>query len=179
MENRSRFLREVLKEVKKRVGEDYPVLIKLSCHDFIEGGFTIDEAVVVAKMLEDEGIDGIEVSGGSPALKDMTPVRKGIDSKDKEGYHRELARRIKKEVNVPVILVGGLRSPDLMEEIITSGDADLLSLARPLIREPDLINRWAMGNLTKAKCISCNGCFTPGIKEGGIYCVAEKKKNVS
>jgi len=68
-----------------------------------------------------------------------------------------------------------LRSPKLLEEILRSGDADFLSMSRPFIREPGLVNRWESGDTGRATCISCNGCFLPGLMEGGIYCVVEKK----
>jgi 2,4-dienoyl-CoA reductase-like NADH-dependent reductase (Old Yellow Enzyme family) len=175
LENRARFLKEVVAEVRSKVGDDYPVFIKLNCDDFLDGGFTIDEAVEVAKMLEEWGIDAIEVSGGSPASKDTSPARTKIDSSEKEAYHKELSKRINQVVNIPVAVVGGIRSFEIATEIINNGFADAVSFSRPLIREPHLIKRWKESDRTKAKCISCNGCFLPGIKEGGIYCVVEKE----
>jgi 2,4-dienoyl-CoA reductase-like NADH-dependent reductase (Old Yellow Enzyme family) len=62
-----------------------------------------------------------------------------------------------------------------VEEIFDAGDADFFSMARPLIREPDLVRRWASGDRSKAACISCNGCFSTGLKEGGIHCVHRKR----
>ncbi|RMG60890.1 MAG: NADH:flavin oxidoreductase [Deltaproteobacteria bacterium] len=177
LENRARFLLEVVSAVRDAVGTDYPVFIKLNGHDFLDGGFTIDEAVVVAKWLEEAGVDAIEVSGGSAASKEFTPARKGINSREKEGYHRDLARRVKEAVSIPVLVVGGFRSFDVMEETVRSGDADFISLSRPLIREPHLVSRFREGARERATCISCSGCFLPGIKEGGIYCVVEAKSS--
>jgi 2,4-dienoyl-CoA reductase-like NADH-dependent reductase (Old Yellow Enzyme family) len=63
----------------------------------------------------------------------------------------------------------------VLEEILQAGDADFFSMSRPLIREPGLVKRWSSGDRSTARCISCNGCFIPGFKEGGIYCVVERK----
>ena len=71
--------------------------------------------------------------------------------------------------------VGGFRSYDIIQQAIKEHNMDFISMARPLIREPALASRWKQGDHSPAKCISCNKCFLPGIKEGGIYCVVEKK----
>jgi 2,4-dienoyl-CoA reductase-like NADH-dependent reductase (Old Yellow Enzyme family) len=176
LRNRGRFLSEVLHDVRLAVGNDYPVWIKLNGDDFLPGGFTLEEARQVAGTLEREGIDAIEVSGGTAASGERTPARTRIDSPEKEAYHRTLARGIKEQVRIPVGVVGGLRSPATLEDILLAGDADFFSMARPLIREPGLVNRWSSGDRSKARCISCNGCFLPGMKEGGIYCVVERKR---
>jgi len=175
LRNRSRFLSEVLLAVRAAVGEEYPVWIKLNGEDFLPGGFSLEEACQVARILEEEGIDAIEVSGGTAASREKTPARTRIDAPEKEAYHRALSREIKGRVGIPVGLVGGLRSPAVLEEILQAGDADFISMARPLIREPALVNRWSSGDRSTARCISCNGCFLPGFKEGGIYCVVERK----
>ncbi len=175
LENRSRFLMDVYRAVRERVGSEFPVFIKVNADDFTSGGLSFDESVRVAEMLDDAGIDAIEVSGGTPASGERNAARLGILSPEKEAYHREFASAMKEKVKVPVILVGGLRSPRMLVEILLSGDADLFSMSRPFIREPSLINRWYSGDNDVATCISCNGCFEPGLKEGGIYCVVEKR----
>ena len=76
---------------------------------------------------------------------------------------------------MPVILVGGLRSFSLIERLLAEGYADMFALSRPLIREPDLVNIWREDPSYRATCISCNLCFRPGMREGGIYCVVERK----
>ncbi len=174
--NRAKFLMEVYREVRRRVGEDYTVFIKLNSDDFEEGGFTADDSREVAKMLDREGIDGIELSGGTPASGEKSPARTAINSPEKEAYHRSFASEMKGEIDAPLILVGGLRSPAVIRDIFESGDADFFSLSRPFIREPHLIKRWIGGDDSAATCISCNGCFAPGLNEGGIYCVVEKKR---
>ena len=176
IENRSRFLLEVYKKVRETVGNNYPVLIKLNASDNLEGGLTTQDAVYAAVKLSELGIDAIEVSGGTPASGDKTPARTKINKPEKEAYHRDLAKQIKNAVSCPVMVVGGMRSYEIAEKAVTKEGLDYISMARPLIREPNLPNRWRDGDRSPATCISCNGCFGPGIKEGGIYCVVEKKE---
>lgn len=81
-----------------------------------------------------------------------------------------------KDINVPLILVGGNRSFDLSERLVVEGHADYISMCRPLIREPDLINRWKSGDRSKAACVSDNICFVPARKGEGIYCLTEERQ---
>jgi 2,4-dienoyl-CoA reductase-like NADH-dependent reductase (Old Yellow Enzyme family) len=98
-----------------------------------------------------------------------------IDSEEKEAYNLPPARQIKAAVTCPVMVVGGFRSFSVAQKTV-SESADYVSMARPFIREPGLFRRWQSGDRSTARCISCNGCFKPGIKEGGIYCIVEKKE---
>ena len=173
-EKRMRFLLELYEAVRGAVGEDFPVLLKLNGSDFLEGGLEIGEAAAVAERLSGMGLDALEVSGGTPASGERSPARTKIDAPEKEAYHRDLAAAIKARVRCPVMVVGGFRSFDRVEGVLAGGAADYVSMARPLIREPDLPRRWLEGDRSPARCISCNGCFKPGIKEGGIHCVVEK-----
>jgi 2,4-dienoyl-CoA reductase-like NADH-dependent reductase (Old Yellow Enzyme family) len=104
----------------------------------------------------------------------LSPSRMGINSQEKEAYFREEARSFKKQISVPLILVGGLRSLEVAERIVEEGIADYLSMCRPFIREPGLINRWKSGDRCKAKCLSDNQCFKPAVEGKGIYCVVEE-----
>jgi 2,4-dienoyl-CoA reductase-like NADH-dependent reductase (Old Yellow Enzyme family) len=176
VENRCRFLLEVYRRVRFEVGPDFPVLAKLNGSDNLEGGLDLSDAVYAAKLLDAEKIDAIEVSGGTSASGDKTPVRTKIDKPKQEGYNLALAIEIKKTVQCPIMAVGGFRSPEVINKAVTENGIDYISMARPFIREPQLIKRWQQGDLSAARCISCNGCFKPGIKEGGIYCVVEKKE---
>lgn len=171
---RMTFLEEVYTAVRYAVGNDYPVTIKLSGADHLEGGLQPRDGVAVARRLEEIGIDAIEVSSGTAASGALSPVRQKIDSPDKEAYNAELARLIKQAVKVPVMVVGGLRSCDVMQRLLWAGDADLFALSRPLIREPGLPTLWHHDDGHVASCISCNGCFRPGLKGEGIYCVVDR-----
>jgi len=176
IENRSRFLLEVYRKVRDTVGARYPVFIKLNAADNLDGGLEIDDAVFAAKKLTELGIDAIEVSAGTPASGEIGPAREKILKPEKEAYNLPLAQRIKEEVNCPVMVVGGFRSYEVAERTIKDDGMDYIAMARPLIREPGLANRWLQGDRSPATCISCNSCFMPGLEEGGIYCVIEKKE---
>jgi 2,4-dienoyl-CoA reductase-like NADH-dependent reductase (Old Yellow Enzyme family) len=173
-DNRCRFMLEVFSKVREAVGTDYPVFIKLNGSDNLDGGLTPEHAVIAAKKLSEAGIDAVEVSSGTGASKAKSPVRTQIDAPEKEAYNLELAMRIKEHVNCPVMSVGGFRSFDIAENAVRNHGIDFIAISRPLIREPNLPERWLKGDRTPAACISCNRCFKPGAEEGGIYCVAEK-----
>jgi 2,4-dienoyl-CoA reductase-like NADH-dependent reductase (Old Yellow Enzyme family) len=177
IENRARLPLQVFEAIRKTVGNDYPILIKLNCKEFTDNGLTPPEFVLVGKMLADEGIDAIEVSGGLPIGPKTRPSQLGINKEEKEAYFQEEARALKKQTNVPIILVGGNRSFHVAERLVNDGVADYISMSRPLIREPHLINRWKAGDLTKSACVSDNMCFQPAIDGKGIYCVTERREN--
>ncbi len=170
----SRFALEVYDAVRANAGE-LPVLIKLSMDDFYPGSTTPDVALELARKLDGKGIDAIEVSAGIIASGKNSPSRSVTEPKD-EGYFLELARMVKKIVSCPVIAVGGLRSPEVIDGLLASGEVDFVSISRPLIREPRLVKRWGEGNREKPKCISCNRCFGT-LKYGeGIQCMMEIKE---
>ena len=106
----------------------------------------------------------------------LGPVRQGIKSEEKEAYFKEAGKAFKKELDVPIILVGGIRTFQLAEQLVENGYADYISMSRPFIREPGLVKRWASGDLRKATCLSDNQCFGSVRSGEGIYCVVERKK---
>jgi len=172
IENRARFILEILQAIRSELGKQFAILIKINSDDFIEGGFTPEEMVQVAAMLESAGIDAIELSGGtSLKISNYSYSRVSVsDSKEDEVYYGDAAKLYKKKISVPLILVGGIRSYEVAKELIEKELVDYISLCRPLIREPDLIKRWQTGDIKKARCISCNGCFIPTRAGEGLYC---------
>jgi len=156
-ENRMGFLLKVYRRMRKEVGEGYPLMIKLNSADYIEGGLTIDESSRIAKTLSQEGIDAIEISGGMAESGNWI-IKPNIKEEKDEAYFLPHARRFREVIDVPLMLVGGLRTPSLMERLLEEGEADMISLCRPFIREPGLVNRWKSGDRRKADCISCGGC---------------------
>ncbi len=167
---------EVLQKIRQAVGREYPVLVKMNCRDFIENGLVVEDSLEVGAMLESEGIDAIELSGGVLVGGKLSPSRMGIKSEEKEAYFQDDAGAFKDKLRVPLILVGGNRSFQVAERLINEGIADYISMSRPLIREPDLINRWRAGDLSKAVCVSDNMCFRPAQKGEGIYCLTEERE---
>ena len=176
LENRARFLMEVLREIRSVVGADFPVMIKINSEDCLENGLVLEDSIQLGAMLEEGGIDAIELSGGTFLSGELSPSRSGITSEEREAYFREAAKAYKAKINIPLILVGGNRSVEMAEQLLTDGYADYISMCRPFIREPGLIKRWASGDLKRAACLSDNQCFGPAMAGEGIYCVVEKKK---
>lgn len=177
LENRARFLVQVYEEIRQRVGKSFPVLVKINSEDFLEGGITVKEIIKVCHMLEDRGMDAIEMSGGTFESGKLIPSRAGTSkSEEREAYYRKAAETFKKEIKMPLILVGGFLSYNIAEEVIASGLADYVALSRPLIREPHLVKRWASGDRKKASCISCNKCFSTLATKEALHCVVEKKE---
>jgi 2,4-dienoyl-CoA reductase-like NADH-dependent reductase (Old Yellow Enzyme family) len=174
IDNRARIHLQIYHAVREVVGKDYPLMIKMNCADFIENGLTADDSLLVAKLFADAGFDAIEVSGGIIRTGNLAPSRPGITTVEKEAYFKEYSRSFKSRIHIPLILVGGLRSFEVVDKIVADGIADYISMSRPLIREPDLINRWQAGDLRKAECKSDNLCFTPGFEGKGVYCVTRE-----
>ncbi len=169
IENRARILLEVLEAVRRAVGPDYPVLVKLNAQDFVENGLSLQEAIQVGLMLEENGIDAIELSGG--LLNNPNALRDNSKSEQNEAYFKEEAKKFKEKIKIPLILVGGIRSYTVARQLIEQGIADYVSMSRPFICEPDLVKRWQSGNSVKAACISCNNCVEQ-IKAGrGVSCI--------
>lgn len=173
-QRRARAVLEAVAQVRQRVGATYPVLIKMNCADFLEGGIEVEQAAEAAVWLQEAGIDAIEVSGGTGASGALRPVRTGIATEDAEAYFREAAAVFRRAVTVPLMLVGGIRSFHVAEEIVSGGTADFISMSRPLIREPALVNRWRSGDRRKSSCQSDSKCFFPIRRGKGLYCVREK-----
>ena len=173
IQNRARIVLAILERTKAALGANFPVLVKMNSDDFIDGGLTVEEMLQISELLEDAGIDGIELSGGTvDAAGRYNPARRGrLKSQRQEVYYREAARRFKERIGVPLLLVGGIRSYTVAEELIEKGMTDYISLSRPFIREPHLIARWKSGDREKSACRSCNLCCKP-IQDGeGMYCV--------
>jgi 2,4-dienoyl-CoA reductase-like NADH-dependent reductase (Old Yellow Enzyme family) len=179
-ENRTRIVRDIYERARKKVGDTFPILIKMNTTDFLPGGMDTDEAVKIGKLLSEVGIAAIETSGGMwesvtrpkdelgwlPVL--IPEARTGINEREQEAYFLPGAAALKEKTKATVILVGGLRSFTRIEEILTSGAADFVALCRPLIRQPDLPVLWRSGKgPDKAECISCNACFPAGVDRFG------------
>jgi len=172
LENRLRLHHEILRAIRSQVGEDYPVLIKIGVQDGFPGGLEFSEGKQAALRLARWGYDSLEISSGlrGPGYENAE-FKTRINRPEREAYFRSWCREIKAEVTVPIMMVGGLRTPALMEEVIQKGEADLISLSRPLIKEPALIRDWQQGDRHRATCISCNKCFEALRNREALRCV--------
>jgi len=179
LENRARALLEVLRRLKTEVGNDFPILVKMNSQDFIDDGLSLEDAVKVGAMLQKEGIDAIELSGGTPLSGKLGTIRKGIKSEENEAYFKDSAKAFKRVIEIPLILVGGIRSIQVAEKLLIEGTADYISMSRPFVREPALVKRWASGDHRRATCLSDSLCFRPTVAGEGIYCVTERRQQAA
>ncbi len=189
VENRMRFLAEICRRTRKLVGDAYPILVKMNAYDMMKGGLTLDEATVQARMMEEMGIDGIEVScgiaeDGISSLRGDIPIKALIDDLGMfrkqpvmrfimrrfgskiikthpfyEEYNLNAARVIKSNLKIPVFAVGGNVDPVKMRGIVERGDADYVSLCRALIIEPNFPRQMEEGRTEPSRCIHCNLCL--------------------
>ena len=171
-ENRARVILEISDEIRRKTDEKYPVFIKMNVADFCDGGMTLDDALEIAKIFAQNGISAIEASGGT-ANSTVTQSGPSDPSEWQEGYFLDYAAAIKSAVDIPIILVGGLRNPSMMAEIIEAGKVDLVAMSRPFIKEPHIVKRWMDGDREPAYCISCDGCLEAFLSRETLRCVME------
>jgi 2,4-dienoyl-CoA reductase-like NADH-dependent reductase (Old Yellow Enzyme family) len=184
LENRQRFGLECYRAMRAEVGPDFPITWKLGLQDFVPDGLTLDEGYATADRFGAEGVHAVEGSAGLMSPKaESAPKYVAVDTRraieDKlvhrigkpgpaQAYFRDWARELRRRLDCRVILVGGLRTVDVMEGAIADGDADFVSLARPFIREPDLVRKIEAGKRGLVECVSCNICLdhegTHGLK---------------
>jgi 2,4-dienoyl-CoA reductase-like NADH-dependent reductase (Old Yellow Enzyme family) len=160
LENRARFLLEVVGAVRQVLGRNYPVGVKLNSADFQKGGFSLEECVRVAGWLGEAGIDLLEISGGTyeqPRLLDHTGEAEGFEeprresTRQREAYFLEYASAIQASAQIPLMVTGGFRSRQAMEDAVSSGETDVVGLARPLCVDPDLPQRLIAGTVDRAE----------------------------
>jgi 2,4-dienoyl-CoA reductase-like NADH-dependent reductase (Old Yellow Enzyme family) len=172
-ERRTRFLRFVCKAVRDQVGPNYPMMIKFGMQDGVEGGLNMQEGAYVISLMADMDLDGVEISGGVRAVNS----KKGIRRPEEEAYFRPLVQKARTATNLPIAIVGGLRSRPVMDDVLASGDADFVSLCRPLISEPDFPNLLRSGQKEISRCISSNNCWAEQVGIGiACKCPLDKIK---
>jgi 2,4-dienoyl-CoA reductase-like NADH-dependent reductase (Old Yellow Enzyme family) len=170
-DNRARLPLRILAAIRRVVGEQFPVLIKINSEDYLPGGLMPEEMVHISSLLGAAGYDAIEMSGGTMLSGKKVGCRPGKqDPGEPEAYYEPAARQYKEKIATPLILVGGIRTLDTAEKLVRERVADYIALCRPLVQEPALINRWKSGDRRPSGCISDNGCAWRAF-EGKMYCV--------
>ncbi|GID06867.1 hypothetical protein TMM008_40690 [Pseudomonas sp. 008] len=147
-EKRRRFVMEVYSEIRRQVGPEFPVGIKLNSADFQQGGFTEEESLDSIRALVEAGIDLIEISGGTyeaPAMSGAMHKPKKASTVAREAYFLEFAEKVRSSVQVPLMVTGGFRSATGMNEALSSGALDLVGLARLLAIDPDAATHLLQG----------------------------------
>ena len=166
VQGRARFAAEVLKSVRNKVGPDFPIICRLSGDEYVDGGLNIEETRQIAKLLEKNGADGLHVSACNAASGYLNHPTYYVE----EGIFVHLAQAIKSEVEIPVIAVGRIRNPIMADQIIRDGKADLVSMGRALIADPQIPNKAAEGRFEDiVPCISCNRCIQT-LRQGEVRC---------
>ncbi len=167
-EGRSRFAREVIREVRKRIGKEFPISFKISAQEFVPGGLDTEESIEILKLLVPEGIDIIQVSAGN----DATPEWICQPMFMKKACLAGSAARIKAALDIPVMVVGRINDPIVADEIITEGKADLVCMGRGLLADPELPKKAKEGRLEDIRmCIACNTCMQSIFRKGRIECL--------
>lgn len=167
-EGMMRFPLEIIRNIRSKVGEGFPIIYELTCDTFVEGDRDIEWAVRVAKLLEQEGIDAIYATAGTPRT---THSLLGTFSYE-QGWQAHLAKRINQAVSIPVIANNTIRDPEVADRILGDGTADFVALGRGLIAEPDWANKAKEGRTREInRCISCNFCTrSRGVNDVPIRC---------
>src|SRR5439155_17157773 len=169
LEGRARFSVESVRALRAALGSDFTLGYRISCDEFVEGGFTIDDVCKVVPMLEDAGIDYINVSGGSYESVKMMIAPAGIGPGQLEQY----AARVKQAARVPVLSSGRYNTPQLAERVLESGSADYVVVGRALIADPDFPNKARAGQAAEIRpCVACEqGCIDRWFSALDITCV--------
>ncbi|MGH2983489.1 MAG: NADH:flavin oxidoreductase [Solirubrobacterales bacterium] len=174
-QGRDAFPLAVVQAVRASVPPGFPVTMKIGFVDAPAGGLGLGESLVRTRRLVEAGLDAVEVSCGvmeAPsdsagkyiavdrrrAIEDLLPHRL-LAEPGPEAYFRAWASDLRNSVKTKIILVGGMRRTDTMEDVLSSGDADFIAMARPFIREPDIVRQIADGRTGRVDCTSCNLCL--------------------
>ena len=158
----------VYEAIRQAVGGDFSIWAKINCTDLTEPSLTPEESRWVCKELATRGLDAVELSGGV-SVNAKSSSAQVIKDESEEGCFTREALALAEAVAIPVISVCGYRTPTVIEDRLNQGNIAAISMSRPLICEPGLVNRWADGDAAKARCISCNKCFRP---KNGFGCQA-------
>lgn len=169
LENRMRFALAVIQAIRNRIGRAVPIDFRMSATEYLPGGYDIDEGVAIARELDGK-VDVIHVSVGHHEI-DESSMKTFPTMFLPDGCNVQYAAQIKKQVNVPVAIVGALTDPAMMEEIIASGQADIVNLGRQTLADPDLPIKARMGLEDEINpCLRCFNCFSHSTVGGVFYC---------
>ena len=166
---RSRFGREIILAIKRLAGRDFPVIFRFGVEEYIPGGRELAESIALARILEDAGADALHTDVGTPLSEQWICPSMDVDP----GFSVHLTAQIKNAVSIPVIAVGRINDLVLASHIITEGHADLVTMGRALLADPDLPVKSKEGRSDDIRrCIACNqGCRGGLAKEEGVYCL--------
>ena len=149
LSNRARFVLEVYREIRRQVGSDYPIAIKINSADFQRGGFSEEESLEVIRFLGNEGIDLIEISGGTYERPAMINGNRKKSTISREAYFLDYIEKARRLIKTPLMLTGGFRSVSVMEKALEDDNLDVVGLARPFCLYPNLANQISNGSVER------------------------------
>lgn len=168
IKGRTRFAKEIVEEIRKRIGKEFPISFKISAQEFVPNGLTVEESIQIIKILIDAGIDMVQVSAGC----DATPEWICQPMYMKKACLADSAGEIKKAIDIPVLSVGRINDPLIAEEILAKGLADLICMGRAILADPELPKKIKEGRLNEInRCIACNNCMESIFRRGRIECL--------
>ena len=166
--NRALFAREIVREVRKRVGPDFPISFKISAREFVPDGLDVEESIEILKLLVEDGIDIVQVSAGN----DATPEWICQPMFMKKACLAEDAAQVKEALDIPVMCVGRINDPQVADSIIAKGMTDLVCIGRGLLADPEMPKKAKEGNLEDIRiCIACNTCMESIFRRGRVECL--------
>lgn len=155
LENRARFLLEIVEEIRRQVGNDLAIITRMSTDEHVEGGLKVGESIEIAKMLQENGVDAIDSSAGIYESTMYNVPAAGMPL----GLNTEDAAELKKQLRIPVITVGRIPDLEFAAHLIEDGKADLVAIGRPLIADPEIVKKTVEGRRDEIiPCIYCNHC---------------------
>jgi len=165
---RARFAVDVVKEVRRRVGEDFPISFKISAQEFVPGGLDVEESIEILELLVAAGIDIVQVSAGNDATPEWICQPMFMD----KACLADSAARIKRSLRIPVMTVGRINDPLVADAIIRDGKADLVCIGRGLLADPEMPKKAQQGKLDDIRiCIACNTCMESIFRKGRVECL--------
>ena len=165
---RTRFAEEIVKEVRNRVGKNFPISFKISAMEFVKDGLDVEESIEILKILLDAGIDVVQVSAGNDATPEWICQPMFMEKACLAGF----AGEIKEALDVPVMTVGRINDPLIADEIIKNGTADLVCIGRGLLADPELPKKAMEDRLDDIRiCIACNTCMESIFRRGRVECL--------
>ena len=168
MAGRTRFAREIIQEIRNRVGWDLPLSFKISAQEFVGNGITVDESIQILRMLINTGLDVVQVSAGNDATPEWICQPMFME----KACLADSAEKIKNALDIPVMAVGRINDPVIADEIIEKGKADLVCIGRGLLADPEMPNKAKEGHLDDIRiCIACNTCMESIFRRGRVECL--------
>ena len=168
IEGRARFAKEIIEEIRSRIGDEFPLSFKISAQEFVPNGLTVEESIEIIKILIKAGIDFIQVSAGC----DATPEWICQPMYMKKACLADSAGKIKEAVSIPVMSVGRINDPAIADDILSKGWADLICMGRAILADPEFPKKAKEGRLNEINmCIACNTCMESIFRRGRIECL--------